>query len=85
MVLGRFAPSPSGRMHLGNVFSAMLAWLSAKSQGGEIILRIEDLDPARSRREYAEAIMEDFRWLGLKWDRRAPDQSRRSEAYEEAL
>ena len=63
MELGRFAPSPSGRMHLGNVFSAMLAWLSAKSQGGEVLLRIEDLDPARSRREYAEAIMEDFRWL----------------------
>ena len=43
----------------------MLAWLSAKSRGGEIVLRIEDLDPARSRREYAEAIMEDFRWPGL--------------------
>ena len=85
MVLGRFAPSPSGRMHLGNVFSAMLAWLSAKARGGEILLRIEDLDPARSRREHAEAIMNDFRWLGLEWDRRAPDQSTRSEAYEEAL
>ena len=85
MVLGRFAPSPSGRMHLGNVCSAMLAWLSAKARGGEILLRIEDLDPARSRREYAEAMMEDFRWLGLTWDRRAPDQSTRSAAYENAL
>ena len=85
MVLGRFAPSPSGRMHLGNVCSAMLAWLSAKARGGEILLRIEDLDPARSRREYAEAMMEDFRWLGLTWDRRAPDQSTRSAAYEAAL
>ena len=85
MVLGRFAPSPSGRMHLGNVCSAMLAWLSAKARGGEILLRIEDLDPARSRREYAAAMMEDFRWLGLAWDRRAPDQSTRSAAYEAAL
>lgn len=85
MTLGRFAPSPSGRMHLGNAFSAMLAWLSAKSAGGEIVLRIEDLDPARSRAEYAEAIMDDFRWLGLTWDRRAEDQSRRGDAYAEAL
>ena len=75
MVIGRFAPSPSGRMHLGNVCSAMLAWLSAKSQGGEILLRIEDLDPARSRRAYAETMMEDFRWLGLVWDRRAPERA----------
>ena len=52
MVRGRFAPSPSGRMHLGNAFSALLAWLSAKSKGGEIVLRVEDLDPARSRRAY---------------------------------
>ena len=84
-IVGRFAPSPSGRMHLGNAFSAMLAWLSAKSRGGEIALRIEDLDPARSRREYAEAIMDDFRWLGLEWDLRAEDQSRRGAAYETAL
>ena len=79
MVRGRFAPSPSGRMHLGNVFSALLAWLSAKSKGGEIVLRVEDLDPARSRREYAEAIMADFQWLGLHWDRRAENQSLRGQ------
>ena len=85
MVIGRFAPSTSGRMHLGNVCSAMLAWLSAKSQGGEILLRSEDLDPARSRRAYAETMMEDFRWLGLVWDRRAPDQSARSGVYGAAL
>lgn len=82
---GRFAPSPSGRMHLGNALSAMLAWLSAKRQGGEILLRIEDLDPARSKAEYARGIMDDFRWLGLLWDRRATDQSRRGEAYAAAL
>ena len=82
---GRFAPSPSGRMHLGNALSAMLAWLSAKHQGGEILLRIEDLDPARSKPEYAEGIMDDFRWLGLHWDRRAADQSKRNDAYAAAL
>lgn len=85
MVCGRFAPSPSGRMHLGNAFTALLAWLSAKSRGGEIVLRIEDLDPARSRAEYAEAILSDFRWLGLHWDRRAENQSLRGGAYAEAL
>ena len=85
MVLGRFAPSPSGRMHLGNVFSAMLAWLSAKRQGGQIVLRVEDLDPARSKPAYVEAILDDLRWLGLDWDRRAGDQSRRGGAYEAAL
>ena len=82
---GRFAPSPSGRMHLGNALSAMLAWLSAKHQGGEILLRIEDLDPARSKAEYAQGIMDDFRWLGLLWDRQATDQSKRGEAYAAAL
>ena len=85
MVRGRFAPSPSGRMHLGNAFSALLAWLSAKSRGGEIVLRVEDLDPARSRREFVEAILDDFRWLGLDWDLRAEDQSRRGAVYAAAL
>ena len=85
MVRGRFAPSPSGRMHLGNVFSALLAWLSAKSKGGEIVLRVEDLDPARSRPEYVAALLDDLHWLGLDWDMRAEDQSRRGEAYEAAL
>ena len=53
MLTGRFAPSPSGRMHLGNVFSALLAWLSVRSRGGRMLLRIEDLDPDRCRPEYA--------------------------------
>ena len=53
MVVGRFAPSPSGRMHLGNAFAALLAWLSVRAQGGTMVLRIEDLDPARCRPEYA--------------------------------
>ena len=82
---GRFAPSPSGRMHLGNVFSALLAWLSVQSQGGEMVLRIEDLDPDRCRPEYAEILKEDLRWLGLDWDREQTPQSLRTEAYAEAF
>ena len=78
---GRFAPSPSGRMHLGNVFSAMLAWLSVRSRGGEMVLRIEDLDPDRCRPEYAETLKDDLRWLGLDWDREQIPQSRRTAAY----
>ena len=67
-ITGRFAPSPSGRMHLGNAFSCLLAWLSARSAGGRIILRHEDLDPRRCRREYALQLEEDLLWLGLDWD-----------------
>ena len=66
--VGRFAPSPSGRMHLGNVFSAALAWLSAKSKGGKMVLRIEDLDTARCKPEYAKQLIDDLTWLGFKWD-----------------
>ena len=65
---GRFAPSPTGRMHLGNVYSALLSWLSVRSQGGAWVLRIEDLDPQRSHRIFAEQIEDDLRWLGLDWD-----------------
>ena len=81
MVVGRFAPSPSGRMHLGNVFSALLAWLSARSQDGELILRIEDLDTQRCRPEYAEQMRQDLRALGLTWDREVQMQSQRSGVY----
>ena len=68
MLTGRFAPSPSGRMHLGNVFSALLAWLSVRSRGGRMLLRIEDLDPDRCRPEYAKTLKRDLDWLGLDWD-----------------
>ncbi len=68
MVVGRFAPSPSGRMHLGNAFSALLAWLSVRSAGGRMILRLEDLDTARCKRAYCDQIEADLRWLGLDWD-----------------
>ena len=84
-VKGRFAPSPTGRMHLGNVFSALLSWLSAKSQGGTWLLRIEDIDPQRSRREYADLIMDDLHWLGLDWDEGPYWQSERGEIYEHYL
>ena len=66
--VGRFAPSPSGRMHLGNVFCALLSWLSARHDGGRWLLRIEDLDTQRCRREYADALEYDLHWLGLDWD-----------------
>ncbi len=66
---GRFAPSPSGRLHLGNVLCAMLAWLSIRKQNGNILLRVEDLDTARcADRTRIEQMLDDLRWLGLTWD-----------------
>lgn len=85
MTVGRFAPSPSGRMHLGNVFTALLAWLSVRSQNGVMLLRIEDLDPDRSKREYIDALKDDLAWLGLTWDKEMPLQSTRSERYAKAF
>lgn len=82
---GRFAPTPSGRMHLGNVFSALLAWLSVRAAHGELVLRIEDLDTLRCSAENAEILKDDLRWLGLTWDAEQPDQSTRSEYYESIL
>lgn len=84
-VLGRFAPSPSGRMHLGNVFAGMLAWLSARASGGDILLRIEDLDTMRCTQEFADLLRDDLRWLGLDWDFESPQQHTRTEAYDAAL
>ncbi len=81
-VVGRFAPTPSGRMHLGNVFAALIAWLSVRSQNGEMVLRMEDLDTQRTSDTYAEILRSDLRWLGLTWDREMPQQSRRSEIYD---
>ena len=80
--VGRFAPTPSGRMHLGNVFAALLSWLSPKSRGGGWILRMEDLDTLRTRAEYAELLREDLRWLGLDWDEETEPQSARSTVYD---
>lgn len=92
--VGRYAPSPTGRMHLGNIFAAVLSYASAKAAGGRWILRIEDLDPQRSRHEYARLIEDDLRWLGLDWDEGGTDnhgpsapylQSCRSEIYADIL
>ena len=91
---GRFAPSPTGRMHLGNVFAALVSWLSARKDGGKWILRIEDLDPQRSRIDYACQIEDDLEWLGLDWDEGGVDsngqngpycQSLRGDIYKDAL
>ena len=84
-VVGRFAPSPTGEMHLGNVAAALLSWLSAKQQGGLWRLRIEDLDPQRSRQEYADRLMRDLEWFGLTWDGEVLYQSRRTEVYRQYL
>ena len=81
-IVGRFAPTPSGRMHLGNVFAALIAWLSVRSRGGELVLRMEDLDTQRTSAEFAELLRRDLDWLGLNWDRETPPQSRRSEVYD---
>ena len=80
--VGRFAPTPSGRMHLGNVFAALIAWLSVRSRDGEMVLRMEDLDTQRTSAEFAEILRDDLRWLGLTWDRETPAQSRRSVVYD---
>ena len=84
-VRGRFAPTPSGRMHLGNVFSALMAWLSVRSTGGTLVLRIEDLDPRAQRREVAELLMRDLEWLGLTWDEGPYFQSERTAIYRAAV
>ena len=82
---GRFAPTPSGRMHLGNVFAALIAWLSARAEGGSIVLRIEDLDPRAQHHGVADALMRDLEWLGLTWDGGPHWQSGRAEIYQEAI
>ena len=81
-LVGRFAPTPSGRMHLGNVFAALVSWLSVKSRGGAWILRMEDLDTQRTSEEYAQVLRDDLRWLGLDWDLETPPQSVRSGVYD---
>ena len=80
--VGRFAPTPSGRMHLGNVFAALIAWLSVRSRDGEMVLRMEDLDTQRTSGEYAEQLRQDLHWLGLDYDRETPPQSQRSAVYD---
>lgn len=90
---GRYAPTPSGRLHLGNARTALLSWLWARSQGGRYVMRVEDLDPGRSRAQHERDQLDDLRWMGLDWDE-GPDvggphgpyrQSERGELYSAAL
>ena len=69
-IVGRFAPTPSGRMHLGNVFAALIAWLSVRSRGGSLVLRMEDLDTQRTSAEFAQLLRDDLLWLGLDWTKK---------------
>ena len=80
--VGRFAPPPSGRMPLGNVFAPLRSWLRPQSRGGDWILRMEDLDTLRTKAEYAELLRDDLRWLGLDWDEETEAQSLRSAVYD---
>ena len=79
--VGRFAPTPSGRMHLGNVFAALMAWLSVRSRGGSLVLRMEDLDTQRTSSDFAQTLRQDLLWLGLDWDEETQPQSQRSHIY----
>ena len=83
-VVGRFAPTPSGRLHLGNLMCAMLSWLSAKASGGKVLLRIEDLDAARCpfMGENTKYLLDDLAWLGLAFDGEVLWQSKRAEIYD---
>jgi glutamyl-Q tRNA(Asp) synthetase len=85
MIVTRFAPSPTGRLHLGHAFSAVLGHGRARTGGGKFLLRIDDLDPARSRPEFVDGIYQDLRWLGLNGDEPVLVQSRRSGTYDQAL
>ena len=81
----RFAPSPTGRLHLGHAYSALLAHDFARERGGTFLLRIEDIDPGRVRAEFVDGIIEDLLWLGLEWDGEMLYQSERLADYAEAL
>jgi len=81
--VGRFAPTPSGRMHLGNVFAALMAWVSVRSRNGRLVLRMEDLDTQRTSEEFAQVLRDDLLWLGLDWDWETEPQSRRSGVYQQ--
>lgn len=90
---GRLAPSPTGQLHLGNIWSFLFAWLLVRSRRGQLILRIDDIDPERSRSQYINSLIDDMHWLGLDWDE-GPDvggphgpylQSQRSALYEEQI
>jgi glutamyl-Q tRNA(Asp) synthetase len=81
----RFAPSPTGRLHLGHAYSALFAWRLARRRGGQFLLRIEDIDRTRCRAEFIAGIVEDLRWLGLDWDGDMRRQSEHFADYRAAL
>jgi len=85
MIVSRFAPSPTGRLHLGHAYSAVMGLEQARRAGGKFLLRIEDLDQGRSRPEFVAGIEEDLRWLGIDWDGEPIVQSQRVAAYQQAL
>src|SRR5947209_2883906 len=85
MIVSRFAPSPSGRLHLGHAYSAVIGHGRARESGGSFLLRIEDLDQTRCKPEFVGGIFEDLRWLGLDWDDPVLVQSQRTAAYQAAL
>lgn len=84
-VIGRLAPSPTGYLHIGNAWSFLLTWLSVRLCDGKIYLRMEDIDPARSKPEFIDAILEDFNWLGIDYDGEIIFQSKRFSIYEQYL
>lgn len=84
-IVTRFAPSPTGYLHLGHAFSAMIAWRRAREGGGRFLLRLEDIDPSRCRPDFAEAIQEDLSWLGLDWDGPVRVQSEHLADYQAVL
>ena len=84
-VVGRLAPSPTGAQHIGNARTYLIAWLSARSQGGRVVLRIEDIDSPRTKAGAAQGAIDDLRWLGLEWDEEPIVQTTRLALYEAAL
>ena len=85
MIVGRYAPSPTGDLHLGNIRTALLAWLQVRLQGGKFLMRMEDLDTPRVVKGSADQILRDLEWLGLDWDGEVVYQSQRKDLYEQAL
>lgn len=84
-IVTRFAPSPTGYLHLGHAYSALIAWRRAREAGGTFLLRLEDIDPTRCRPEFAQAIIEDLAWLGIDWDGAVRVQSRHLAEYQAVL
>ena len=85
MVITRFAPSPTGNLHIGGARTALFNWLYARNQGGKFLLRIEDTDKARSETKYVESILESFSWLGIDYDDSLVYQSERASIYRDAV